>query len=66
MPALRSVIGHIQKLTHLDPRERHQLESEALARRHAREKLDIERRRRMNAAIETRERQSLEKFMRKA
>jgi hypothetical protein len=65
-PALRSVIGHIQKLTHLDPRERHQLESEALARRHAREKLDIERHRRMNAAIETRERQSLEKWMRKA
>lgn len=65
-PALRSVIGHIQKLTHLDPRERHQLESEALARRHVREKLDIERRRRTNAAIETRERQSLEKFMRKA
>jgi hypothetical protein len=65
-PALRSVIGHIQKLTQLDPRERHQLESEALARRHAREKLDIERCRRMNAAIDTRERQSLEKFMRKA
>jgi hypothetical protein len=65
-PALRSVIGHIQKLTHLDPRERHQLESEALARRYAREKLDIERRRRMDASIETRERQSLEKFMRKA
>lgn len=65
-PGLRSVISHIQKLTHLDPKERHRLESEALVRRHAREKFEVERQKRMNARIETRERQSLEKFMRKA
>ena len=60
-PGLRSVLSHIQKMTHLDPKERHRLENEALARRHAREKRDIERRRRTLARLETRERQSLEK-----
>lgn len=65
-PGLRSVLGHIQRLTHLDPRDRHRMENDALARRHAREKLEMERLRRMNARVETRERQSLEKFMRKA
>lgn len=65
-PGLRSVLSHIQKGTYLDPKERHRLENEALARRHAREKLDIERRRRGLARVETRERQSLEKAMRKA
>jgi len=58
-PALRSVLGHIQKLTHLDPKERHRLERETLARRHAREKLDIERRKRALAKIEAREMRSL-------
>jgi Relaxase/Mobilisation nuclease domain len=61
MPGLRSVLSHIQKMTHLDPKERHRLENEALARRHAREKRDIERRRRALARLEARERQSLEK-----
>jgi hypothetical protein len=60
-PGLRSVLSHIQKKTHLDPKERHRLEKEALARRHAREKRDIERRRRTLARIETRERRSLER-----
>ena len=64
-PGLRSVLGHIQKLTHLDPKERHALESEALARRHAREKLDIERRKRLLARIETREKQALQKALRR-
>lgn len=64
-PGMRSVLSHIQKMTHLDPKERHRLENEALARRYAREKLDIERRRRGLARIETRERQSLEKAMRR-
>lgn len=58
-PALRSVLGHIQKLTHLDPKERHRLEREALARRHGREKLDIERKKRALAKIEAREMRSL-------
>lgn len=58
-PALRSVLGHIQKLTHLDPKARHLLEREALARRHGREKLDIERKKRALAKIEAREKRSL-------
>lgn len=59
-PGLRSVLGHIQKLTHLDPNERHVLEREALARRHEREKLDIERRRRGLEKVEAREKRSLD------
>ena len=64
-PGLRSVLSHIQKKTHLDPKERHRLENEALARRHAREKRDIERRRRTLARLETRERHSLEKAVKR-
>jgi hypothetical protein len=64
-PGLRSVLSHIQKKTHLDPKERHALENEALARRHAREKRDIERRRRTLARLEARETQSLEKAVRR-
>ena len=60
---LRSVLGPIQKLTHLDPKERQALERAALIRRHARERLDIERERRMLARIETRETLSLEKSL---
>ena len=55
----------IQKLTHLDPKERHALEGEALARRHAREKLDIERRKRLLDRVETREKQALQKALRR-
>jgi hypothetical protein len=64
-PGLRSVLGHIQKMTHLDPRERHRLEDEALARRHAREKLEIERRKRFQSRIEKREQLSREKALRR-
>jgi hypothetical protein len=64
-PGLRSVLGHIQKMTHLDPRERHRLEDEALARRHAREKLEIERRKRFQSRIESREAQSRERALRR-
>jgi hypothetical protein len=64
-PGLRSVLGHIQKLSHLDPKERQALEHEALARRHGREKLDIERQKRMLSRIETREKQALEKALRR-
>ena len=62
-PGLRSVLGHIQKRTHLDPKERHALERAALTRRHAREKLDIERQKRLHARIETRENQALHKAL---
>ena len=65
IPGLRSVLGHIQKLTHLDPKERHALESTALAHRHAREKLDIDRQKRLHARIETREKQALQKALRR-
>lgn len=64
-PGLRSVLSHIQKLTHLDPKDRHQMEREALARRHDREKRDFERQKRFRARIETRERQALEKAQRR-
>jgi hypothetical protein len=64
-PGLRSVLSRIGKLTHLDPKERHALENQALARRHARERKDIERHKRFLARIETRERNSLEKALRK-
>jgi hypothetical protein len=47
----------------LDPRERHRLEDDALARRHAREKRAIEGRRRKLALVETRERLSREKAL---
>jgi len=63
-PGLRSVLGHIQKLTYLDPKERHTLESAALARRHVREKLDFERHKRLHTRIETREKQALQKALR--
>lgn len=64
-PGLRSVLSHIQKMTHLDPRERHKLENDALARRHAREKLEIERRKRFQFRIEKREALSREKALRR-
>ena len=64
-PGLRSVLGHIQQMTGLDPRERHRLENDALARRHAREKLEIERRKRFQAHIEKREALSREKALRR-
>lgn len=64
-PGLRSVLGHIQKLTHLDPKERHALERDALSHRHERERMDIERRKRLASRLETREKQSLEKALRR-
>ncbi|WOS62028.1 relaxase/mobilization nuclease domain-containing protein [Sinorhizobium fredii] len=64
-PGLRSVLAPIQKMTHLDPRERHRLENDALARRHGREKLEIERHKRFEARIEKREALSREKALRR-
>ena len=60
------MLSHIQKKTHLDPKERHALERDALIRRHEREKLDIKREKRMLSRVETRERQSLEKALRRS
>lgn len=64
-PGLRSVLGPIQKLTGLDPAEKHRLESEALARRHTRERLDTAREKRALDRLETRERQALERRLHK-
>jgi hypothetical protein len=65
VPGLRSVLGHIQRMTSLDPTERHRLENAALDRRHARERLEIERKERFQARIEKREALSREKALRR-
>jgi hypothetical protein len=65
MPGLRSVLSHIQKMTQLDPKERHRLEREALDRRHARERKDFDRRKRVLDRLETREIASLERALRR-
>jgi hypothetical protein len=62
-PALRSVLRPLQAATGLDPRERQRLEAEAHARRHAREKLDIEREQRVLGRLERREAASLERAL---
>ncbi|MDG4901421.1 MULTISPECIES: relaxase [unclassified Mesorhizobium] len=64
-PGLRSVLSHIQRMTSLDPAERHRLENDALARRHEREKLEFERRERFQARIEKRETLSRERALRR-
>lgn len=60
-PALRSVLGHITEKAGLDPRDRHRLEQQALARRHARERVALAGRKRAMEKIEKRERASLER-----
>jgi hypothetical protein len=64
-PGLRSVLSHIQKMTQLDPKDRHRLERAALDRRHAREHQDFDRRKRVLDRLETREIASLEKALRR-
>lgn len=64
-PGLRSVLSHIQKLTNLHPNERQALERMALARRHGREKKDFVRQKRLASRIETREKQALEKALKR-
>ncbi len=59
-PGLRSVLSHIQKVTGLDPRERHELERKAFTQRHQRERKEFERQKRFRSRIETRENRSLE------
>lgn len=60
-PGLRSVLGPIQKITGIDPRIRHVMEREALARRHGREKAAFARRAKALARLEAREKASLRK-----
>lgn len=62
-PALRSVLGPLQKKIHLDPRERHALEWKALAQRHERERGDLEREKTLLSQVEARERLSLERWV---
>ena len=64
-PALRSVLGHITEKTGLDPRERRRLEQQALARRHARERMALAGRKRAMEKIEHREKVSLERDLKR-
>lgn len=64
-PALRSVLGHITEKAGLDPRDRHRLEQQALARRHARERVALAGRKRAIEKIENRERASLERDLKR-
>lgn len=60
-PALRSILAPLQKMTGLDPLERHKREGEALVRRHQREKRLTERKERFLARIEQREAMAMER-----
>jgi hypothetical protein len=62
---LRSVLSPLQKMTQLDPRERHRLEHEALLCRQERDKQEIAGKEHLNASVDTRERASFEAAMRK-
>jgi hypothetical protein len=59
-PALQSVLGHIVGRAALDPRERHKLENAALERRHEREKIALDGRKKALDKIDRRERRALE------
>lgn len=64
-PALRSVLGHITEKAGLDPRDRHRLEQQALARRHARERVALSGHKRAIEKIEKREHASLERDLKR-
>lgn len=64
-PALRSVLGHITEKVGLDPRDRHRLEQEALARRHGRERIALAGKKRSMEKIEQRENASLERDLKR-
>lgn len=64
-PALRSVLGHITEKVGLDPRDRHRLEQEALARRHGRERMALAGKKRSMEKIEQREKASLERDLKR-
>lgn len=59
VPVLRSVLARFQKLPKLNATERHRLENEALDRRYAREKQDIDRREKALGRVEARENKSM-------
>jgi hypothetical protein len=59
VPGLRSVVGHLRRNPALNPAERHRLENEALARRHDRERMGIDRGAAAMDKIEARERRGL-------
>ncbi|MEI4195902.1 relaxase/mobilization nuclease domain-containing protein [Roseovarius sp. E0-M6] len=64
-PALQSVLGHISSRAGLDPRARHKLENEALDRRHEREKIALEGRKKALDKIDRRERMALERDLKR-
>ncbi|MFN8681300.1 hypothetical protein ACDP63_09115 [Paracoccus sp. P2] len=64
-PALRSVLGHITEKVGLDPRDRHRLEQEALARRHGRERIASAGKKRSMEKIEQREKSSFERDLKR-
>ena len=64
-PALQSVLGHIAGRAGLDPRERHKLENEALDRRHEREKIALEGRKKALDKIDRRERMALDRELKR-
>lgn len=64
-PSLRSVLGHITAQIGLDPRERHRLEQQALARRHAREQKMMAGKKAALDKIEQRECKSLERDLKR-
>ncbi|CAH1666213.1 Relaxase [Hyphomicrobiales bacterium] len=59
VPALRSVIAHLRRNPAISADERHRLETEALGRRHERERNSIDRREAALDKIEARERRGL-------
>ena len=65
-PALRSVLGSVQRMSGLDPARKQALEQAALARRHAREKRGIKRRHVALDKVELREQRSLARKARRA
>lgn len=62
---MRSVVGHIAERAGLDPREAHKLQNEALQRRHVREKLALEGRKKALDKIDQRERAAFERDLRR-
>ncbi len=64
-PALHSVLGHITEKVGLDPRDRHRLEQEALARRHGRERMALAGKKRSMEKTEQREMASFERDLRR-
>ncbi len=62
-PGLRAVLAPINRMTGIDPRLRQVMEREALARRHEREKVALEGKKRALARQETREKAGLRRLV---